>query len=1036
MRKLRQVKNGNGNPGGLLITLFLFVALFLSANRTSAQTNPVTGHVADEAGKALVNVSVTVKGSKTGTTTDENGNFKLTVSDAHQKLVFSSIGFITLELSQAEAGNVVLVSAKSGLDSVVVVGYGTMKKSDVTGAVASVKSADLLTQPITNALEGLQGRVAGVDISLNSGAPGGLPTVIIRGIGSINSSTDPLYVVDGVAMTEIQYLNPYDIQNVEVLKDASATSIYGARGSNGVILITTKRGATRKGTIISYDASISQGKLPKELPTLNSAEFLSVLSQGMANNSIWGAAPRTLDLSDTRLFKSDGTPIYNTDWQKETTRTAISNSHQLAIQSRGESSSTGVFMNYSYNQGIMLNSDLKRYNIKLAHDTRLADWVDFGVNALVNYSKENLVPPGTGGNSPTRTMIEMPSIFPVKFPDGSWVNNQVSGTLSYLDVAENPVKVLLQQTNLNTRTQIFGNAYFNFKLTRDLEFKTQFGVDFQDGLYDYYSPSTLTNYSATQKGVASITSEQVRYWQQENYLTYKKQFGLHHINAVVGASWQQKVDRTLTGSTQYFADDYYRQFNLGAGAQPSSPGSNYNSWSINSYFARVGYTFNDKFLATLTERIDGSSRFGADNKYGYFPSVGVGYILSKENFLRNSKVINYLKLRGSYGTTGNTEIGSYQSLATISSGTTLINGTRAGSSNVSGLPNPNLKWEKTNQTDVGFEMQLLNSVISVEADYYYKLTSDLLLNKPIPTSTGFQGVLSNIGSMSNRGVDIAISSKNIQGKDFTWTTSFVANYNKNKVVKLGSNNEDIFPGPYWGPVSDGFTILRVGQAAGSFWGYKRLGTWSIADVAAAKAADPNFSKKPGEEKESDNKMILGKGSPDWTGSLVNTWRYKDFDLMVDLQFSKGASVVQAFLFSSEDRTGYSNSLKSVLNAWTPTNQNTMIQQLRFAPDAGQTAAFDSHWVGNGDFIRGRNVVLGYNLHESLLKALKVKRIRFYLSSQNLFLIKSSSYHGYDPQNVSFSWNTQGNGTPPFGQNIEFYQYPKARTFTFGANVTF
>ena len=1036
MRKLRQVKNGNGNPGGLLITLFLFVALFLSANRTSAQTNPVTGHVADESGKALVNVSVTVKGSKTGTTTDENGNFKLTVSDAHQKLVFSSIGFITLELSQAEAGNVVLVSAKSGLDSVVVVGYGTMKKSDVTGAVASVKSADLLTQPITNALEGLQGRVAGVDISLNSGAPGGLPTVIIRGIGSINSSTDPLYVVDGVAMTEIQYLNPYDIQNVEVLKDASATSIYGARGSNGVILITTKRGATRKGTIISYDASISQGKLPKELPTLNSTEFLSVLSQGMANNSIWGAAPRTLDLSDTRLFKSDGTPIYNTDWQKETTRTAISNSHQLAIQSRGESSSTGVFMNYSYNQGIMLNSDLKRYNIKLAHDTRLADWVDFGVNALVNYSKENLVPPGTGGNSPTRTMIEMPSIFPVKFPDGSWVNNQVSGTLSYLDVAENPVKVLLQQTNLNTRTQIFGNAYFNFKLTRDLEFKTQFGVDFQDGLYDYYSPSTLTNYSATQKGVASITSEQVRYWQQENYLTYKKQFGLHHINAVVGASWQQKVDRTLTGSTQYFADDYYRQFNLGAGAQPSSPGSNYNSWSINSYFARVGYTFNDKFLATLTERIDGSSRFGADNKYGYFPSVGVGYILSRENFLRNSKVINYLKLRGSYGTTGNTEIGSYQSLATISSGTTLINGTRAGSSNVSGLPNPNLKWEKTNQTDVGFEMQLLNSVISVEADYYYKLTSDLLLNKPIPTSTGFQGVLSNIGSMSNRGVDIAISSKNIQGKDFTWTTSFVANYNKNKVVKLGSNNEDIFPGPYWGPVSDGFTILRVGQAAGSFWGYKRLGTWSIADVAAAKAADPNFSKKPGEEKESDNKMILGKGSPDWTGSLVNTWRYKDFDLMVDLQFSKGASVVQAFLFSSEDRTGYSNSLKSVLNAWTPTNQNTMIQQLRFAPDAGQTAAFDSHWVGNGDFIRGRNVVLGYNLHESLLKALKVKRIRFYLSSQNLFLIKSSSYHGYDPQNVSFSWNTQGNGTPPFGQNIEFYQYPKARTFTFGANVTF
>jgi hypothetical protein len=363
---------------------------------------------------------------------------------------------------------------------------------------------------------------------------------------------------------------------------------------------------------------------------------------------------------------------------------------------------------------------------------------------------------------------------------------------------------------------------------------------------------------------------------------------------------------------------------------------------------------------------------------------------------------------------------------------------------VNGLPNPNLKWEKTQQTDVGFEMQLFN-FISLEADYYYKKTTDLLLNKPIPTSTGFQGVLSNIGSLSNQGFDMAITSKNIKTSNFSWSTTFIANYNKNKVLKLGANNEDIFPGPFWGPVSDGFTILRVGEAAGSFWGYKRLGTWSIADVASAKAADPNFSKKPGEEKESAEKTILGKGQPNWTGSLVNNFQYKNFDLLVDLQFSQGASVVQAFLFSAEDRTGYSNSVKTVLNAWTPDHQNTPIQQFRFAPDAGQSAAFDSHWVGNGSFIRGRNVALGYNLNGPMLSALKIKRARVYISSQNLFLIKSPSYQGYDPQSVSFSWNTQGTqGTsalgvqpsPPFGQNIEFYQYPKARTFTLGLNVTF
>jgi TonB-dependent starch-binding outer membrane protein SusC len=1018
--------------GKVLTALWLLLLLTFSFGAANAQTTTITGRVLDESGKPLPKVSVAVKGGPGGTTTDESGAYRIELKGQAYKLIFSFVGYTTREVNASQATTVVLAAARSGMDSVVVVGYGTMKKSDVTGSVASVKSGDLLAQPISNVLEGLQGRVAGVDIALNSGAPGGLASVIIRGIGSINSSTDPLYVVDGVAMENIQFLNPYDIQNVEVLKDASSTSIYGARGSNGVILITTRRGSAGKGTVISYDAAVSEGHLEREIPVLNSTQWLEVLEGGMANNALWGAAPRTINLSDTRLFKADGTPIYNTDWQKAATRTAVSNNHEISIQQRGDNSSTGIFMNYTYNQGIMLNSDLRRYNIRFTHDTKLAKWVDFGVNALVNYSKENEVDPTTGANTPTRTMIEMPSIFPVKFPDGTWANNQVSSTFSFLDAAENPAKVLLQQTHLNTRTQIFGNIFFNFHLTPDLDFKTQFGVDLQDGLYDYYSPSDLMNISANQKGVASITSEQYRYWQQENYLTYKKQFGAHHINAVVGASWQERIDQTLTGSTQNFSDDYYQEFNLAAGSQPNSPASNYDRWAINSYFARVGYTFQDKYLLTLTERVDGSSRFGADNKYGYFPSIGAGYVLSREKFMENIGAINYLKIRASYGQTGNTEIGSYQSLATVSSGTTLIDGSRAASSSINGLANPNLQWEKAAQTDAGFEMQLFNSRIGIEADYYYKKTTNLLLNKPIPTSTGFSGVLSNIGAMSNQGVDIVLNTKNIETPHFSWTSSFVANYNKNKVLQLGNNNEDIFPGPFWGPVSDGFTILRVGKAAGSFWGYQRLGTYGSAEVADSLAANPSFPYHAGEEKESANKKILGKGSPNWTGSFVNSFRYRAFDLMVDLQFSQGASIAQAFLFSSEDRTGYSNSLKTELNAWTPEHQNTPIQQLRFAPDAGQSAAFDSHWVANGSFIRGRNVVLGYNFNQGGLNSTKLKRLRVYVSSQNLFLIKSPSYKGYDPQSVS--WNTPG--APPFGQNIEFYQYPKARTFTAGVNMSF
>ncbi|HEY4334696.1 MAG TPA: TonB-dependent receptor [Puia sp.] len=1014
--------------GKVLCVLILFL---FSIGLANAQPRVRTGHVTDENGKPLAGVSVIIKGQKTGTTTDDNGNFQIS-AEGNPKLVFSFVGYGSFEQTADQAGTISLTPARVNIDSVVVVGYGTARRVDVTGAVASVKSSDLLAQPITNALEGLQGRVAGVDIALNSGAPGGLASVIIRGIGSINSSTDPLYVVDGVAMTNIQYLNPYDIQNVEVLKDASSTSIYGARGSNGVILITTKRGASKQGTIVSYDASVSEGNLQHEMSVLNSKQWLQVLAGGMANNSIWGAAPRTLDLSDTRLFNADGSPKYNTDWQKASTRTAVSNNHELSIQSRGENSSTGVFMNYSYNQGIMLNSDIRRYNVRLTHDAKLAKWVDFGGNVLVNYSKENEVDPGTGGNTPTRTMIEMPSIIPVKFPDGTWANNQVSSTFSFLDAAENPQKVLLQQTNLNTRTQIFGNAFFNFHLLPGLDFKTQFGVDLQNNQKDYYSPSDLLNISANQKGVASLYNDHYSYWQQENYLTYKKSFGDHHINALLGASWQERIDQGDSSTSQYFADDYYRQYNLGAGGQPSAPISGYDRWAINSYFARVGYNFADKYLLTLTERIDGSSRFGADNKYGSFPSIGAGWVLTKEKFMDAIPAVNYLKVRASYGQTGNTEIGSYNSLATISSGTTLINGSRAGSSTIRGLANPDLKWEKTDQTDVGFELQLLNSRISLEGDYYYKKTTNLLLNKPIPNSTGFSGVLSNIGSMSNRGVDVMLTTRNIEGRNFTWTTSFTANFNKNKVLSLGSNNEDIFPGPYWGPVSDGFTILRVGAPAGSFWGYKRLGTYSTDDVAKGLAADPNFPYHAGEEKESADKYILGHGSPNWNGSLVNTFRYKAFDLMIDLQYSQGASIAQAFLFSSEDRTGYSNSLTTVLNAWTPTHQNTDIQQLRFAPDAGQSASFDSHWVANGSFIRGRNLVFGYNMTPGSLEKLHIKRLRFYISAQNLFLITSSSYKGYDPQSVS--WNTPN--APPFGQNIEFYQYPKARTFTAGVNMSF
>src|SRR6218665_3027063 len=598
----------------------------------------VSGQVTDAAsGESLPGVNVAVKGTSNGTSTDADGKYTLQVEEAEAVLVFTFVGYESQEVSLNSRAviDIQLAPEKKQLQEVVVVGYGTQRKIDVTGAVVSVKAEDMLTKPVTNALEGLQGRVAGVDVSLNSGAPGGLPTVVIRGVGSLNSSTNPLYIVDGVAMSDIRFLNPYDIQNVEVLKDASSASIYGARGSNGVILITTKRGGSQKGASISYDGSFSVGNLPRELPVLNSNEFLDVLRGGMANNSIWDVDTKTLITTDSKIFNPDGSPKYNTNWQRETTRTAVSNNHQIGIQTRSENSSTGVFFNYSYNQGIMINSDLRRYYVKLANDTKINKWLDFGINTMVNSSAENFVPPSTGGNSPTRTMIEYPSIFPVKYPDGTWSHNQQVPDLAFLDVAENPVKVLQQQTNLIKRAEIFGNTFLNFKIAKGLEFKTQFGIDYLNSTTNFYSPSTLLNYSATQRGVASINNSQTFYWQQENFLSFKRQFGLHNINAVGGASWQTNTVQSVGASTQYFVDDYYRESNLGAGAQPNTPTSNYAQWSINSYFLRAGYTYADKYMLTLSGRIDGSSRFGKLNKYGTFPAIGVGYVLSKENFMKN-----------------------------------------------------------------------------------------------------------------------------------------------------------------------------------------------------------------------------------------------------------------------------------------------------------------------------------------------------------------------------------------------------------------
>lgn len=996
------------------------------------QTQKVSGTVRDgSTGEPLVGVNVIVEGTTIGVVTDTEGNFSIDVPKQDATLSFSFVGYVTQRVQVSGAGRIEinLVQDVKSLEEVVVVGYGVQRKSDIAGSITVATSEDVLKNSSFNALQGLKGKAAGVNIFTNSGNPSGNTRVVIRGINSINTSSEPLYVVDGVQMTDFQYVNPNDIDRIEVLKDASAAAIYGARGANGVILITTKRGSGEgEGVTVSYNGWVSLGQLAKKVDLMNASEFMQMEEIGFSNFSKYRQSANrsgmTVDRSDPLLFDSSGNPLYDTDWQEEATRNAISYNHQLNIQQQSKNSAVGAFLNYTDQEGIMLNSYMKRVNGKLTYDASPKKWLSTGVNLMVNHTWANDLDETGGGQTARRTMWEMPPILPVKFPDGRWSNSQFTGSRLNLglEAMSNPVHELTTRQMNRFRTKVFGNAFLDFRITPDLDLKTQIGVDANKNADKNFSPNDLINISSP-NGNASISNTEVFYWQEETFLNYNKVLDKHRINAMAGLSWSQSTITTMgTGNVSGFSTNYFGYENLGAGTTPSAPSSSWSRWGLNSYFLRGSYTFNDRYLATITARMDGSSRFGKNNYYGFFPSAAIGWIISNEDFLKNLSWLSNLKLHTSYGRTGSSEISTYSTLAKISSGTVLINGSRATSAYVSGLANPDLQWEKTNQFDVGMNLNLFNYRVNLEMDYYYKLTTDLLLNKPIPFSTGFSSVTDNIGEVSNRGLDILLNSVNVKSNDFRWETTLNANFNTNQIEKLGDNNEDILTSPSF---VGGNVILRVGESLSSFYGFKRYGTWSTDEAEEA----AQVGAIPGEAKRSASREIIGKGLPDWTGSLINTFTYKNLDLTVDLQFVYGVDTWQLFFHSMEDRSGIANGFSTILyDAWTPDHQNTMVQQIRQQNYSGQNSMSDSHWVCDGSYLRGNLIQLGYTFSNKMLNTMKIKKLRAYASVSNAFLIHSSDFLGYDPEAVSN--NNQ------FGQNIFFYQYPKPRTFTMGVNVSF
>lgn len=1018
------------------LTFLIFLSLFSMHLRAQQKTG---GKVTDARDNSpLPGVGIQIKGTSIGTVSDANGNFSIQLQNASDILVFSYTGFTTKEVT---AGNQSVLAVKlsektSALNEVVVIGYGTARKSDLTGSVASITGDKLVDKPVATIPEALQGKIAGVDVSNNNAAPGASSKVRIRGIGSINSNIDPLYVVDGVIGVDPNSINPNDVATLEVLKDASSTAIYGSRGANGVIIINTKRGR-KNGALITYEGNANVSQNYRHLPTLNSDQFVQIYNQAFANGTkfdpaggVW-APPKALNhLNFPKLFDSNDKPLYNTNWEKETYKPSYSQTHQLNIQGGNEKSQYSVALGYQDLQGLAPTSAFSRYSIRFTMDNEVKSWLKIGGTVNVVDSRQRLVTDGNGGLNVTRDVTEEVPILPVKYPDGSWAGNfDIAG----LEGAPNPVDVANNRYSINKRLQALGDFYTIIHFTKDLDFKTDFGYNLGTQKSNFYSGLNLPHLSQDQGGVASVQQNLNYYWQTENYLTWNKKINSRNsFTALLGFSLNQTGYERVRSETQSFIDDIFQYHYEQAGSVRTGNETQDEKSALSSFYARFTYNLADKYLFTATGRYDGSSRFGVNNKYAFFPSIGAAWRLSQEDFLKDSKTVSNLKIRASYGVAGNQEIGNYRSLAQIQPSTTVLNGVASSTLLPSYIGNPNLKWERSVQADGGIELGMFHDRISLTADYYNRVTKDLLLQAPIPWSAGESNanVYKNVGSVRNAGVELSLNTVNVQTKDLTWSTGFVFASNKNTVLKLNAGNADIFPGPNF--LGQNY-VIRVGQPIGSFYGMTRLGTYGLSETADA----AKHNLKPGDRKYiynadgSNYYSIIGRAYPKWTGDLSSTLRYKAWDFSFDIRFVEGVNTAANFKHSTEDRQTLSNSLATVLNGWTPTNQNTSISQVRNYKFA-QDSHFDTWWVEDGSFIRGQNIMLGYSLPATAVKKLQIHSLRIYASVQNAFII--TKYTGYDPEVDTFNSGYGSNSA--FSQNLDFFSVPRPRIWNLGVQLSF
>ena len=1026
--------------------------LLVSRGRGRRQTGSVSGTVRDAGTSApIASANVTIVGTRWSAATDAAGHFAIgEVTPGTYRVRARALGYtpgdttVTVQDGQETVVDVRVNASAIELNPIVAIGYDTIRRRDLTGAVVSVRAEDFKTEaaPTVTLSSGLQGKAAGVQVTSNSGMPGVGLRVHVRGNGSISATGEPLYVVDGVPAEQVSNstdpknnplmsIDPNEIAGIDVLKDASATAIYGARGANGVVLITTRRGHAGASRV-TIETSAGFQQISKMIPVLNAQEFMTLTNEARAN------ANRTLLFTPAQIAAAS-----TYDYPAMMLRTAPQSSQAMTLSGGDEKLRYLLSGNYTKQEGIEIGSDFARYGVRLNLDADVSARLRLGTSLSMTHVARNAarIENGSLGNSANGIQAAMqfaPYAAPIDSA-GNWIKTSPS-----TEPVPNPIANSLQETDLNTSSRLLGNVFGEFDITPQVRVRSTLGGSFQfDGIH-FFAPRTILDGGTG--GSAFLFSGLTRNLTNENTLTFSRDVGPGSLRLLGGFSVQTFYNESVTGNGANFPTDATTVFNLGSGQQLTPAGSGITQSALMSFMGRANYSIADRYLVTFTARRDGSSRFGANNRWAFFPSGAVAWRMSEEPFMRGQSLFDDLKLRLSYGKVGNQAVGPYQSLSQLTVAWYSSAGREIPGLAPSGtMPNPNLRWERQTQLNAGVDASMLNSRLTLSLDAYRSVTSDLLMVVTVPATTGYNQQLRNIGSLLNRGVEMSLSTTNVHRPGgLNWVTTLNLAHNSNKVLSLGtaldsagntvSLKQILFTARTGNFLGGETHILRVGQPLSSIYGYQVLGLWQAGDVCYLK--NPSVNCIPGEYKIADisgpngqpdsvitgaDRTVLGHGDPKLYGGIDNTIAYGRFSLDAFVNFTIGNKIINGGNAYGSLAIMQANARRTGLDRWTPTDTNTTIPRA----NQGRARLLYSTLVESGSYLRLQTLTLGYQLPASILP--RATAARLFLTGQNLFTI--TGYSGFDPD-----VNSMGSD-PKFG-GIDIGAYPRARIWNLGVSATF